>query len=65
MREDFCGSCVLIPLALGGAGLAGVATREQYYSRKWLIILSLLATFVFVLIVYNDKRGGGCVSCSR
>lgn len=65
MREDFCGSCALIPLALGGAGLAGIATREQYYSRKWIIILSLLATFVFVLIMYKYNKRNGCSSCSR
>lgn len=62
MREDFCGACFIVPLALGGAGVAGLATRQQYYSRKWIIIMSLLAVFVVVLIFYIKSKG--CSLCT-
>lgn len=61
IRENFCGACLAIPLALGGIGAAGLATRQEYYSRKWIIILSFLFIFVLVLIFYLNKNK--CSSC--
>ena len=35
IREDFCGMCMAVPIALAGAGIAGLSTREEYKKRKF------------------------------
>lgn len=62
VRENFCGACLAIPLALGGVGAVGLATRTEYYSRKWVIILSFLIMFVILLIFYINKNK--CTTCT-
>lgn len=61
LREDFCGACLIAPLALSGMGVAGLASAQEYYSKKWIIILSFLAMFIIVLVFYLNKKS--CSSC--
>lgn len=36
VRENFCGMCMAVPVALAGAGVAGIATNKQYQQKKKL-----------------------------
>ena len=33
VREDFCGICMAVPIALAGAGVAGLSSKEDYQKR--------------------------------
>lgn len=61
VRENFCGICAVVPMALAGAGVAGLATKEQYKKKKqiilWVGVLFLVFT-LFMLYRYRD-----CAQC--
>lgn len=61
IREDFCGMCMAVPIALAGAGVAGASTKEQYKKRKsimmWTGVVVLLVS-IFMMWYYRD-----CKSC--
>ena len=40
IREDFCGMCMAVPIALAGAGIAGLSTREEYKKRNIYLLTS-------------------------
>jgi hypothetical protein len=61
IREDFCGMCMAVPIALAGAGVAGASTKKQYEKRKsimiWTGVIVLLMS-IFMMWYYKD-----CKSC--
>ena len=38
-REDFCGACVAIPLAIVGTGAVGLGAKKGSYSKRKKIIM--------------------------
>lgn len=64
MKEDFCGVCAAVPIALAGlGGTAYVSTTNEEKKRNKIIILLvcyvILAFSIFFLIKY-DK----CAKCN-
>ena len=61
VRENFCGICAAVPIALAGAGVAGLSTREEYKKQKKVILISagvFVVVSLFLLWWYKD-----CQSC--
>jgi hypothetical protein len=62
IREDFCGMCMAVPIALAGAGIAGLSTREAYRKRKWMLIgISAVVLVITILLFLKYKN---CSSCN-
>jgi uncharacterized membrane protein YidH (DUF202 family) len=60
IREDFCGLCMVVPIALAGAGVAGLSAKE-YKKRKWFMLsigIIVVLVSLFLLWYYQD-----CESC--
>jgi len=62
IREDFCGMCMAVPLALAGAGVAGIASKQDYQNRKYIIILISVAVLITTFILYLKFKD--CRSCT-
>jgi len=62
-KEDFCGACVMIPLAMAGAGITGYGTKKGAYGKqkKLIMRISLIFTIVTALIAIFYLRN--CKSC--
>lgn len=61
VRENFCGICMAVPIALAGAGVAGLSTKEDYRKRKKIMITTGIVVLVISLFLwwyYQD-----CASC--
>lgn len=57
VREDFCGVCAAIPIALAGAGVASItASKEDYKNRKNILIITSIAVIIFSIIVLIKYR---------
>lgn len=63
-REDFCGACVAIPLAIVGTGAVGVGTTKGGYGKRKKIIMFVgvavtlisLAVAIYFLTRCKDCR---------
>lgn len=62
IREDFCGMCMAVPIALAGAGVAGLASKQEYQNRKWIMITVGLAVLVITIILLYKYKD--CKSCT-
>ncbi|MGL5961603.1 MAG: hypothetical protein ACRCZ0_06590 [Cetobacterium sp.] len=62
IREDFCGMCMAVPIALAGAGIAGLSTREEYKKRKWIMIGIGVVVLIITLLLYLKYKN--CSSCT-
>jgi FtsH-binding integral membrane protein len=56
-KEEFCGACLAVPLALVGAGAAGVGAKQKGRYKKMKNILlwggiALTVVSVIVAIIY-------------
>jgi len=56
-KEEFCGACLAVPLALAGAGVAGVgATKKGGYKKTKQIMLwggiTLTVISLIIAIIY-------------
>lgn len=55
-KEGFCGACLAVPLALAGAGAAGVGARQGSNKKTKSILLwggvSLTVISVIIAIIY-------------
>lgn len=63
IKEEFCGVCAAVPLALAGLGSTAYvsATSEEKKKKKIIIILIccvILVSSIFFLIKYDN-----CVKC--
>lgn len=66
VREDFCGACVALPMALAGAGAAGYSSKQkgkQFRQRKKIMLwtgVSVSVLSILIAIWYLKT----CKSCS-
>lgn len=64
LREDFCGACIAVPMALAGAGVgtAGASLNAQEYKtkRKWMIIGGLVSLLVAALVFWYYSNCDDC-----
>lgn len=63
-KEGFCGACLAIPLALAGAGVAGVGAKQKggHKKRRNIMLwggIALTVISVIVTIIYLKN----CKSC--
>jgi hypothetical protein len=49
-KEDFCGACAAVPLALVGAGTAGFGTKKHGKTKKIMLWTGLILTVLGVVI---------------
>lgn len=64
-KEEFCGACLAVPLAMAGAGAAGVGAKQKGGHKKMKNILlwggiALTVVSVIVAIIYLRN----CKSCA-
>ena len=50
-KEDFCGACLSVPLALAGAGVAGGGSMSKSKSRKKIMLIVGISVAVIGLII--------------
>lgn len=64
-KEEFCGACVGGAVALVGASVAGygASSREKEGSRKKILMLSGVITFVISLIIIIYFIMSDCKEC--
>lgn len=62
VREDFCGVCAVVPLALAGAGALGytVSGKEYRQRRRWTLILGSIGVIISILIWWKFKSCSQC-----
>jgi len=55
MREDFCGICATIPLALAGLGATSyVATGAEYKKKRMIIVIgSAIVVVISILLLFK------------
>ena len=62
LREDFCGVCAAIPIALAGAGaMSYTMSGKEYNNRRTLTLIGgaiFIVVSVYLLIKYSK-----CQSC--
>jgi DNA transposition AAA+ family ATPase len=63
IKEEFCGACLAIPLALAGVSTAGVgATKKGHGKSKKIMLwsgLGITVISVIIAIIYISK----CKTC--
>jgi|TARA_Y100000389_G_C17360532_1_gene463497 hypothetical protein len=50
-KEDFCGACAAVPLALVGAGTAGLGTKKHGTTKKIMLWTGVGITVLSIIIV--------------
>lgn len=63
--EDFCTACVMLPIAMVGAGVAGnqSSASSKKKSRRWIFWISIVTTLLILAItIWFFTR---CSSCKR
>ena len=63
-KEEFCGACVAVPLALLGAGAATASSSSGYKLRKTILLwggigLGVIALIIFIYFKFIKK----CSTC--
>ncbi len=67
IKEDFCGACLAVPLALAGAGasISGVNRKGSYRKSKrillWGGIISIIASIAIAYYFLKIKKCSECV----
>jgi hypothetical protein len=60
--ENFCGACLAVPLAIAGAGTAGVAAKGSHGKTKKILLgvgITVVIISLIIGIVYLTK----CKKC--
>ena len=57
IKENFCGACAVIPLALAGTGLAGTGLAgaglaDAYKNKRKLMIGMGIVTLIISIVIY-------------
>ena len=62
IKEEFCGACVALPLALVGAGTAGLGAKGTHNKTKKIMLWSGIGVTVLSLIaaIYFITRCKNC-----
>lgn len=65
IREDFCGACITIPLALTGVGIGATSIKKGMYKteRKRRLIIGILITVISLIITYYILFVKKCKTC--
>lgn len=67
MREDFCPSCLVVPLAVAGAGAAGISmtsSKKHKLQKKILLISAIISILLSISIgLYYLVFKKDCESC--
>jgi len=63
-KEDFCGACISIPVAIAGASLAGASTKASKNNKKkkrtmFFVGITITILALIVGLIYLKK----CKSC--
>lgn len=61
VREDFCGMCMAVPIALAGAGVAGLSSKQDYQKRKRIMISTGIVVLLISIFLFWYYQG--CTSC--
>lgn len=74
-KEEFCGSCLTVPLALaatggGVAGASSVVDRQKHKKlKKTMFIVGITIAVLSILysgyILYKQSKNSGLAVCSR
>jgi hypothetical protein len=51
VKEEFCGACAAVPLAIVGAAGAGVGSKQHGQTKKILLYSGIGLTIISVIIV--------------
>ena len=62
VREDFCGICAAVPIALAGLGATSYAASGEEYKKRRMIMVIGCAIAVIVSL-YFLVRYWGCSKC--
>jgi membrane-bound metal-dependent hydrolase YbcI (DUF457 family) len=62
IRENFCGMCMAVPFALAGAGVAGLASKQDYKHRKYITVSISVAVLIVTFLIYLTFKD--CRSCT-
>lgn len=60
--ENFCGACLAVPLAIAGAGTAGVAAKGSHGKTK-KILLGVGITVVIISLIIGIVYLAKCKKC--
>lgn len=56
-KENFCGACVVVPLAMSGLGLTEYSSTSYKWKKRIMLII-LCITIIILLYIYQK-----CDSC--
>lgn len=62
-KEEFCGLCTVVPLALTGAGLTFTSTKEQYRNQRTIMLIIGFIMFIGSVVMYMVYNN--CSTCLR
>ena len=63
-KEDFCASCLAIPIALIGAGVAGSSSSsKQHKTKKKILFWSGIITILIAIFVFIYFKFINCSQC--
>ncbi len=69
MKEEFCGLCAAIPLALAGAGAGAVGVTEkgsEKKKKKWLLVSGgVMIAMALGIIIYYLFIKKDCKTCNK
>ncbi len=66
LKEDFCGACIAVPLALAGAGasISGANRKGSYKkSKKILLWGGIVSIAISIMIAYYFLKIKKCSEC--
>jgi hypothetical protein len=67
IKEDFCPSCLIVPLAFAGAGATAAGGTMSKKHKKWkkALLISGVITIIFTvgLFIYYHANKDDCKSC--
>ncbi|ATE87135.1 hypothetical protein [Shrimp hemocyte iridescent virus] len=52
VKENFCGLCMAVPIALAGAGVAGGLSAKEYKKRKMIALTVGIVVLLISLGLY-------------
>jgi hypothetical protein len=66
IKEDFCPSCLVVPLAFAGAGAAaagGTVSKKHKIWKKALLISGVISVIISIGILIYFYMNKDCKSC--
>ena len=67
VKEDFCPSCLIVPLAFAGAGATTVGGTMTKNHKKWKNVLLISGVITIIstigLVIYYFMNKDDCKSC--